>query len=1274
MVQPPQYKLITADNITDYIGAGTGDVVGPAGATANAIPRYSGVTGKLIKGSGITIDDSNDITLADGSDFIAGTTTGTKIGTATSQKIGFFNATPVVQQAAATDIATVMASLGLRASGAAFPITTSGVITAGSFVVGTPQITSGSGTPEAVVTAPIGSIFLRTDGSTNTSVYRKESGAGNTGWIAITNAGGGDVTAASTFGTDNRIVRSDGTGKGVQSTGISIDDSDDITFADGTDIVAGTTTGTKIGTATSQKLGFFNATPVIQPVAATDLGTVLSGLGLRVAGTAYPITTSGAVAISGLTTLSGANRLPPANRTGSVTLTGGTTNEFNTVDATSGNLTMTLAATATAGYIFTVMKTDATANTVTLSATSINGASTHVLTAQNQWVRVVSTTTSGTWNILGQTPTAGGGSGDVTAASNFTNDNRLIRSDGTTKGVQASTITVDDTGNVVLPASTGITLGTPQILAGSGSPEGAVTAPVGSTYQRSDGGANTTTYRKESGAGNTGWVADSASGTGDVTAASTFGTDNRIVRSDGVSKGVQATGISIDDSDDITLADGSDFVLGGTTGTKIGTASTGQKLGFFNATPAIQPAATVELGTTLSTLGLRAFGTAYPLATSGTADLTGGLHFGRQAVSTATTLNMASPPFIDVSAASPYNLTLPSTTTPGIFYWIKKTDANANAITVLGTFDGATNYVLNAQYQRVLVVSTSSSDVWRVLDSSTTTTANITDFATASGSLLNSTFGSNGLLTKTAANTWTSRTLTGTTNRIAVTNGDGVSGNPTIDIGTNIPEAAAAFATDNRLLRSDGTGRGLQASGITLDDSDDITLPEAGDIILGTTTGTKIGTSTSQKIGHFNSTPVVQPGATTDLGTVLSDLGLRAAGTAYPLTTSGSVTLTGGVSSSGQTTLSGNTRFTPAAALTTATPAPNTSAASFERIDTTSNNVAVTLPATTTAGLMFLFKRISAAETPPASPLPPSMVHRVTACPNQYDWVMVLSTTTSGTWEVVGKSASSGGSGDVTAASTFGTDNRLIRSDGTGKGVQSSGITIDDSDDITLPEAGDIILGTTTGSKIGTSTSQKIGFYNAAPVNQRGGSTDLGVVLSDLGLRGAGAAYPITTSADVAFTGSARYGRQAVTSATTLTTSSPVFIDVSNAGAQYNLTLPSTTTAGYVFSIKKTDNNANNIQILGTIDGMTNYTLGGQYQTVELVSTTSSGVWQIREQFTLPGTNSYFLMSNGVSQPATYQPIDQGHVSGLETRLDDIEAAQITDRRKSLTNALIFGA
>jgi hypothetical protein len=42
---------------------------------------------------------------------------------------------------------------------------------------------------------------------------------------------------------------------------------------------------------------------------------------------------------------------------------------------------------------------------------------------------------------------------------------------------------------------------------GAGTPEGAVTAPVGSMYTDTTGGAGTTLYVKESGTGNTGWAA-----------------------------------------------------------------------------------------------------------------------------------------------------------------------------------------------------------------------------------------------------------------------------------------------------------------------------------------------------------------------------------------------------------------------------------------------------------------------------------------------------------------------------------------------------------------------------------------------------------------------------------------------------------------------------------------------------------------------------------------------------------------------------------------------
>jgi len=49
---------------------------------------------------------------------------------------------------------------------------------------------------------------------------------------------------------------------------------------------------------------------------------------------------------------------------------------------------------------------------------------------------------------------------------------------------------------------------------GSGSPEGVLTAPVGSEYHRTDGGASTSFYIKESGAGNTGWIPYGAPGAG----------------------------------------------------------------------------------------------------------------------------------------------------------------------------------------------------------------------------------------------------------------------------------------------------------------------------------------------------------------------------------------------------------------------------------------------------------------------------------------------------------------------------------------------------------------------------------------------------------------------------------------------------------------------------------------------------------------------------------------------------------------------------------------
>lgn len=89
-------------------------------------------------------------------------------------------------------------------------------------------------------------------------------------------------------------------------------------------------------------------------------------------------------------------------------------------------------------------------------------------------------------------------------------------------------------------------------------------------------------------------------------------------------------------------------------------------------------------------------------------------------------------------------------------------------------------------------------------------------------------------------------------------------------------------STGGVTLDSVGSGAGFTFN-------DNITMADTKNFVFNSTTGTKFGTAISQKIGFYNATPVVQAGGTIDLGVVLSNLGLRAAGTAYPITTTGAV-------------------------------------------------------------------------------------------------------------------------------------------------------------------------------------------------------------------------------------------------------------------------------------------------------------------------------------------------------------------------------------------------
>lgn len=172
---------------------------------------------------------------------------------------------------------------------------------------------------------------------------RNSSGAGvnytmQAGWAqsGATNANGGNarlaggvVAGSGTSGAE--IMAAGGGGSGTADLApvtVANFQKTTCTFIAGYILTADTTTGLKLGSSTSTKLGAYGVTPVAQQGATIDLGVALSNFGIRAAGTAYPITTSGAVAFSGTFGSSGVSSFTNAtdstsNTTGSVKLSGG---------------------------------------------------------------------------------------------------------------------------------------------------------------------------------------------------------------------------------------------------------------------------------------------------------------------------------------------------------------------------------------------------------------------------------------------------------------------------------------------------------------------------------------------------------------------------------------------------------------------------------------------------------------------------------------------------------------------------------------------------------------------------------------------------------------------------------------------------------------------------------------------------------------------------------------------------------------------------------------
>jgi hypothetical protein len=62
---------------------------------------------------------------------------------------------------------------------------TGNVKASGTVTIANATVSAGTGSPEAVIAAPVGSMYMRKDGASGTTLYTKTSGTGNTGWETV---------------------------------------------------------------------------------------------------------------------------------------------------------------------------------------------------------------------------------------------------------------------------------------------------------------------------------------------------------------------------------------------------------------------------------------------------------------------------------------------------------------------------------------------------------------------------------------------------------------------------------------------------------------------------------------------------------------------------------------------------------------------------------------------------------------------------------------------------------------------------------------------------------------------------------------------------------------------------------------------------------------------------------------------------------------------------------------------------------------------------------
>ena len=350
-------------------GGGSGDVVGPASAIDNTIARFDSTTGKLIQGSGVVIDDSNNITTAgdiavNGGDLTSSATTFNLLnstvttlnvgGAATTLEIGAATGTTSINNALIVDGSTTLGDSSVDT------VTINGTTTfAGSSVTttfnGDIAVNGGDFTSSAAT------FNLLNSGVTTLNIGGGASTATNIGHASGLTTIAGDLKVA------GNNIRSSGGSAAINLSGTNVTVYGDLEVA-GDDILS-------FGGVSAIKLNGSGNVAISGDLTVTGNNIKASGGTTAISLSGADVTIAGDLAVNG----------------GDLTTTAATMNLVNA--ATTVNLGSTAIARTTN------IATGAAVQIVTLGSTT--GASATTINAGTGVVTIASTTTSNADALIG---------------------------------------------------------------------------------------------------------------------------------------------------------------------------------------------------------------------------------------------------------------------------------------------------------------------------------------------------------------------------------------------------------------------------------------------------------------------------------------------------------------------------------------------------------------------------------------------------------------------------------------------------------------------------------------------------------------------------------------------------------------------------------------------------------------------------------------------------------------------------------------------------------